>query len=271
MYCPQCGARIKLVARFCEACGAPLASRKVGFRWWHYGLVAGTTLVLCICVFVGSAVVAGITRSPTPTSLPATATEAVRPRHTIPPTNTPRPTEVPDWTETALPTPTLAPTDTPRSTRTPRPSLTPTRTATPQPTAQPTALPTAKPTRPPTAKPTAPPTPPPPSPTPPPPPGVVNAWVSVPNPARRSPETVFGQLLIEGVGVPGAQMYCIVHYLSYDRRFPEDGGFATTDNEGIASTTFSIGGATSGYTVLVDVYISYAGQTYHATTSFTPQ
>lgn len=67
-------------------------------------------------------------------------------------------------------------------------------------------------------------------------------------------------------------MYCIVHYLSYDRRWPEgEGVFAITDNDGVASTTFSIGGATPGHTVPVDVYISYAGQTYHATTSFTPQ
>ena len=72
------------------------------------------------------------------------------------------------------------------------------------------------------------------------------------------------------MGVAGAQMYCVVNYKTTDHRWPEN-GFEMTGGDGVASITFSIGGATSGYTVDVDVYLIYEGKTYRAATSFTPQ
>ncbi len=81
---------------------------------------------------------------------------------------------------------------------------------------------------------------------------------------------MFGQLTRDGVGIAGAQMYCVVHYKTTDHRWPES-GFETTGEDGTASVTFNIGGASSGYTVDVDVYLIYEGQTYRAVTSFTPQ
>jgi hypothetical protein len=41
--------------------------------------------------------------------------------------------------------------------------------------------------------------------------------------------------------------------------------------DGVGQITFNIGGASSGYTVRVDVTISHNGQTYNTNTSFTPQ
>jgi hypothetical protein len=97
-----------------------------------------------------------------------------------------------------------------------------------------------------------------------------SAWVSVSNPGKGSKQTVFGKLTRDGAGVAGAQMYCVAHYKTTDTRWPES-GVQVTGGDGVASVTFSIGGATSGYTVSVDVYLIYGGQTYHAVTSFTPQ
>jgi hypothetical protein len=65
-------------------------------------------------------------------------------------------------------------------------------------------------------------------------------------------------------------MYCVAHYKTTNTRWPEN-GFEVTGGDGTASVTFNTGGATSGYTVAVDVYLIYGGQTYHAVTSFTPQ
>jgi hypothetical protein len=44
-----------------------------------------------------------------------------------------------------------------------------------------------------------------------------------------------------------------------------------TDSDGLASCTRTIGGATVGYTVTIDVAITWQGQTYVDQTSFIPQ
>jgi hypothetical protein len=44
-----------------------------------------------------------------------------------------------------------------------------------------------------------------------------------------------------------------------------------TDSSGTASCTKNISGATSGYTVGIDVTLTLNGNPYYASTSFTPQ
>jgi len=65
-------------------------------------------------------------------------------------------------------------------------------------------------------------------------------------------------------------MYCVVNYKTTDHRWPEN-GFEVAGGDGVASVIFNIGGATSGHTVDVDVYLIYEGKTHRAVTSFTPQ
>jgi competence protein ComEC len=151
-------------------------------------------------------------------------------RHFAPPTPTPTATVTPIST----PTPTLPPT----------PTATPMPTNTPTPTKTPTPIPSdnmrcqssgaAE----------------------------ICAWVSNGHPSRYSTVTVFGRLLVNGVGQSGLTMETIWHYkttISYCS--------GTTGPNGVAQCSRSIGGATIGYQVNIDVVISG----YQVTTWFTPQ
>ncbi|MDQ2995435.1 MAG: hypothetical protein M3R61_00035 [Chloroflexota bacterium] len=88
------------------------------------------------------------------------------------------------------------------------------------------------------------------------------AWMTVPNPARFSSTTVCARLIQNGQVVVGAPMAAVAHYKSKDT----DLGSATAGADGVGRITFNIGGASAGYTVVVDVTIG--GQS--TSTSFTP-
>ena len=178
-----------------------------------------------------------------------------------PPPIVAQPTTIPP-SPTRTPT-SPAPTRTPTSTRTPTPTRTPTSTRTPTPTR--TLTPTRTPTVPPaTATPV--------------PTVVANltciqasnvhicAWVSNAAPGRNSDVTVSGSLVAGGAVQPGLPMHSNWHYKSTTSSCE-----GSTNDGGVASCKRNIGSATLGFTVLVDVQISYGGQGYKATTSFTPR
>lgn len=89
------------------------------------------------------------------------------------------------------------------------------------------------------------------------------AWMTVTNPARFSDTTLCVRLIVDGQVVSGATASGIAHYKTTNTAL----GPATTGADGVAQMTFSIGGASAGYTVVVDATV---GGTYHAQTSFTP-
>jgi hypothetical protein len=91
--------------------------------------------------------------------------------------------------------------------------------------------------------------------------------MTVTNPARRSDTTLCVQLIVGGKIVAGATASGVAHYKTTNTAL----GPVATGGDGVAAITFSIGGATPGYTVAVDVTVTANGQTYHAQTSFTPQ
>lgn len=98
-------------------------------------------------------------------------------------------------------------------------------------------------------------------------PYTVEAQVSDAAPRRNSTVTVTGRLLREGRGVAGANMRAVWHYKSGDSEC--QGG--VSNDEGYASCSRSIGSATAGFTVTIDVIFTYEGQEYMAQTSFTPR
>jgi hypothetical protein len=87
------------------------------------------------------------------------------------------------------------------------------------------------------------------------------AWVSIANPSKNSTETVYGRLLINNIGQANQTMTTTWHYKSTSSTCS-----GITDTEGNASCSRSIGGATSGYQVNIDVSIGG----YTATTWFIP-
>ena len=69
-----------------------------------------------------------------------------------------------------------------------------------------------------------------------------------------------------GQGVGNANVAVIVHFRSGDRLFTAD----PTDASGSSSLTFGIGYQPPGYTVLVEVRVTYSGRTVTSQTSFVP-
>jgi hypothetical protein len=148
----------------------------------------------------------------------------------------------------------------------------------PSPTARPTLPPTATKPVPPTGTPTAipptrTPTPVPPTRTPTPTatptaviPIVLTASVSNASPTRNSRVTVSGTLTQGRAGISGVKMETTWHY---EKTTSACSG--VTDSKGTASCTRNISTATSGYFVLIDVSMTYQGQTYTTSTGFTPQ
>jgi len=98
-------------------------------------------------------------------------------------------------------------------------------------------------------------------------PFTVEAQVSDATPRRNSTVTVTGRLLREGQGVAGANMRAVWHFKSGESQC--QGG--ASNGEGYASCSRSIGAATAGFTVAIDVIFTYEGQEYMAQTSFTPR
>lgn len=91
------------------------------------------------------------------------------------------------------------------------------------------------------------------------------AWVSDPEPLQFSTVTVYGSLAEDGQGVAGVPMETVWHYRTTTATCS-----AKTDSSGVAACTRSIGGATAGYYVRIDVDFLYQGQTYSSATGFTP-
>jgi len=94
----------------------------------------------------------------------------------------------------------------------------------------------------------------------------VSASVSNSSPTQNSTVTVSGKFLVGGQPVAGVSMNATWNYKTTTSYC--DG---TTGSDGVASCSRDIGRAAKGYTVSVNLSFSYNGQTYTASTSFTPQ
>ena len=94
------------------------------------------------------------------------------------------------------------------------------------------------------------------------------AWVNHPTPWQSDLVTVYGQLLDGGVGRDGFPMHTVWHFemttVTCDNQTGSDGA-------GLARCSLDIGRAKVGYTVTIDVTITYDGRMYTASTSFTPR
>lgn len=96
----------------------------------------------------------------------------------------------------------------------------------------------------------------------------IAAWVSDASPRHNTFVTAYGQLTSNGAGVAGATMSATWYYkttTSYCSSVTSSGA------DGTASCARDISTATSGYTVQIRVVMTYAGQSFEAWTSFTPQ
>jgi len=85
-------------------------------------------------------------------------------------------------------------------------------------------------------------------------------------PAQRQHVYVYGTLLCSEQPIVGAPMHVVWHYKSTTETC--DG---VTDASGTAVCERSIGGASKGHYVRLDLTITHDGQTYYATTGFTPR
>jgi hypothetical protein len=93
------------------------------------------------------------------------------------------------------------------------------------------------------------------------------ATMTVLDPPRFSETTVVGTLTYNHAGVAGAAMHTVWHY-----RTTTSTCDSVTGADGVASCTRNVGGATAGYTVVVDVTFTAPDQSIHTTsTSFTPR
>ncbi len=95
----------------------------------------------------------------------------------------------------------------------------------------------------------------------------VSATVSDTSPTQNTRVTVTGRLTNNGQGVTGATMATTWHYKTTAPGCT--GGPSSAD--GTTSCTRDISTATKGYTVVIDVQITYQGQTFTTSTSFTPR
>lgn len=95
------------------------------------------------------------------------------------------------------------------------------------------------------------------------------AWVSDPTPARASEneEIVYAQFFDKGIGQPGL-MSTIWHFETEKRTCREQ---VTASGLGLQGCVLDIAHAKQGYTVSIDVTITYNGQPYTVNTSFTPR
>jgi hypothetical protein len=199
--------------------------------------------VLCLC---GSLVytwadtqLRAIGIFPTYTSTPSLTARTPEPTNTATATRTPVPTNTNTATRTPLLTNTPSPTQPP--TRTSNPILISTYTHMPATTAlQSTSAPTAA--------------------------CQISAWVNDENPAQRQHVYVYGKLICDGQPAAGATMHVVWNYKTTTSTCN-----GATDTAGIAVCSRSIGGATKGYRVRLDVSIAYEGKTYWTSTGFTPR
>lgn len=97
---------------------------------------------------------------------------------------------------------------------------------------------------------------------------VVQAWVSDPKPKLNTKVTVFGQLLVKGQPVNGAQFFTVWNYRTTKVGCDK---IPVTGNDGLAACSRVVSDAGSNFEVKVDISFIYNGQTYTGKTSFTPQ
>jgi hypothetical protein len=93
----------------------------------------------------------------------------------------------------------------------------------------------------------------------------LQSWMTITSPSQFSYTTLCTRMTLGGV-VPGLGIHAVAHYKTTDT----DLGIAYAGTDGVAKFTFNIGGATSGYTVLVESNAIYLGENYHSQTTFTP-
>lgn len=96
-------------------------------------------------------------------------------------------------------------------------------------------------------------------------PTTITAYMSDPHPQKNTNVAVYGKLMVNGFPANGATMNTTWHYKTTTSNCS---GVAGPD--GIASCVKNVGNVTIGFTVVVDVTMTYNGQNYYATTSFTP-
>ncbi|HET8631807.1 MAG TPA: hypothetical protein VFL91_30655 [Thermomicrobiales bacterium] len=95
----------------------------------------------------------------------------------------------------------------------------------------------------------------------------VTASVSNANPVSNSSVIVSATLTKDGQGVSGATMATTWHYKTTTNSCSD----GPSGDDGVMRCALPIGQATSGYSVKIDILVTYQGQTFTATTSFTPQ
>ncbi len=95
----------------------------------------------------------------------------------------------------------------------------------------------------------------------------VTASVSNASPTQNTRVTVTARLANNGQGVAGATLNTTWHYKTTT---PGCTG-GPSGGDGTVSCTRDISTASKGYTVVIDVVVSYQGRTYTTTTSFTPR
>ena len=92
------------------------------------------------------------------------------------------------------------------------------------------------------------------------------AWVDDEQPSQNQDVTVFGRLTCNEQPVAGAPMQTTWNFKTTKSSCGDD-----TDTDGLASCTRTISDATVGYTVTIDVAITWQDQMYVDHTGFTPQ
>ena len=95
---------------------------------------------------------------------------------------------------------------------------------------------------------------------------IVTASVSNDSPAQLTKVTVSARIANNGQPVVGAPMTASWFYKTTTSTCS-----GKTDSSGVASCTRNIGHATLGLPVRINVAITWNGQTYTASTSFTPK
>lgn len=103
----------------------------------------------------------------------------------------------------------------------------------------------------------------------------VGVWPSDSTPPPGGAITIFVSFRNAGKPVPGASVSGVAFYQSHAGARSIGVGPRLTDRQGYASLALPVGNALSPVgktdkTVLVTVTVSYEGQTYQATTNFTP-
>ncbi len=95
----------------------------------------------------------------------------------------------------------------------------------------------------------------------------VSAWVKYPLPCQGGLQTVYVRVMDSwGHGVANANVEAVVHFRGGDQVLSA----GITDTSGYCSFTFGIGNQPVGYTVLIDVRVTYGGRTVTTQTSFIP-